>query len=141
MKQLFSYLDPNSSLPAGERQVRLLAAVLCGVYVLAAIYLVVVGGTMLLQSAAGAAQRQLSWGLGLVGLSFLLAGITLGLWRLRHWAITFSALILLAALVYSILDDLEAGSWWMAILKAVVIAPAIATGHGRLWRHSKAGPE
>ena len=137
MIKFFSYLDPNSPLPLPERQARLLAAVLCGFYVLAAIYLFVIGATMLMQVASGHNTTMLSWALGIIILSFLLAAITRGMWLFQHWAITFSALILTAALIYSLVEDIEQSNWLLAALKAVVIGPAIATGHMRLWKESR----
>ena len=137
MDKFLSYLDPNSQIPLPERQARLLSAILCGFYALAAIYLFVNGVTMLLQVASGRTSTLLSWALGLTILSFLLAAITWGLWHFRHWAITFSALILTAALVYSLIGDIEQSNWLMAILKILVISPAIATGHLRLWNESR----
>jgi hypothetical protein len=136
MEKFLSYFDPKSPIPLPERQARLLAAVLCGFYALAAIYLFVIGVTMLLQVASGNNATTLSWALGIIILSFLLAAITRGLWQVRHWAITFSALILTAALVYSLLGDIDQNSWLLAILKAIVIGPAIATGHLRLWKEA-----
>ena len=136
MDKIFSYLDPNSPIPQAERQARLLAAALCGFYALAAIYLFVVGGTMLLQVISGQAAGTLSWALGVLALGALLAATTIGLWRFRRGAITFSALILTAALVYSVIGDIEQGNWLLAILKAVVVGPAILTGHLRLWKEA-----
>ena len=79
----------------------------------------------------------LPWALGITLLSFLLAAISRGMYQIRHWAITFSALILTAALIYSLVGDIDQSRWLLAILKAVVIGPAIATGHLRLWEEAR----
>ena len=137
MEKLFSYLDPKSPVPLDERQARLLIAVLCGVYALAAIYILVAGATLLIQiTMQSKPPDQLTWALGYIALGILLAAIVLGLWQPQHWAVTLSALLLIAALVYSILGDIPQANWLMAGLKIILI-PAILTGHSRLWKEAR----
>jgi hypothetical protein len=137
MDKLPSLLKPDPNVPLAERQSGLLIFLLCGVYALAAVYLIVAGATLVLQAATGVIPSNMySWGAGLLALSILLIAVTLGLWRARHWAVTFSALILTASLVYNVLGDIDQANWLMAILKVVVIGPAVAAGHMRLWREA-----
>ena len=66
----------------------------------------------------------------------LLAAAAVGLWRARRWGVLLSLALLSAALGYSILGDLQYGSRTLALLKAVLIIPALLAGHRRLWKAS-----
>ena len=144
--------DPFASLkPSGQpaapgaspaatlevRQARLLTLALCAIYALGTLYLGIASASLLLQALSASPEpNSLRWGLAFAAAVLLLAAAAGGLWRARRWGVLLSLALLSAALGYSILGDLQYGSRTLALLKAVLIIPALLAGHRRLWKAS-----
>jgi hypothetical protein len=139
MKKISSVFGLDPSVPLDQRQTRLLVAVLCGVYALAGAYLVIAGVGLLPEVVLRIQPPdRLSWGFGFIALGILLVVTALGLWRSERWAVVCSAILLTVALIYSGSADIQQHAWLWALAKLILVAPAIAAGHMRIWRATQA---